>query len=159
MDENRNVIMQKWSIELLWWALSILFCIIIVLPIWLKVPEFPFLSQNILYILIFFNGMRYLFLLKNTPFSYAIAFKFVVIFITIPILVYQIDWMSMFQEFKDDGELLHLLEELPFEDQKGIRKYIENEFIFFGVASIITTFLLPFRMIVSIWRVKNRGSI
>jgi hypothetical protein len=103
--------------------------------------------------------MSYLFKLKKTPFSHMLVFKLVIIFITIPSLVYQMDWMSMFQEFKDEGILLTLVEDLPFSEQKGIRKYIENEYVFFGVGSILTSFLLPFRMLMSIWRVRNRGTV
>jgi hypothetical protein len=159
MNKKANNKIHSWTIELIWWAISIFICILIILPVWRKVPDFPFTHFNIAYILIFLNGMRYLFLLKHTPFAHALAVKLVIIFMTIPSLVYQIDWMSMFQDFKDEGILLGLVDYLPFEEGKGIRKYIENEYIFFGVGSILTSFLLPFRMIMSIWRVRNRGTV
>lgn len=159
MEGKTKFSAQKWTIEFLWWLMSIVLAILVIMPIWSKVPDFTFLGYNIIYVLVFFNGMRYLFLLKTTPFSHMLVFKLVLIFITIPSLVYQIDWMSMFQDFKDEGILLQLIEDLPFETQKGLRKYIENEYVFFGVGSIVTSMLLPFRMLISIWRVRNRGTV
>ena len=133
--------------------------LLVVLPIFLKVPNFPFMVQNFIFVFIFLNWVRYLFLLKYTPFSQSKWFKLVLLFITLPLLVYLTDWLSMFQEFKDNGELLDSIEFLSFKEQGPIRRYIENEYVFFGVAAVVTSLMMPFRMIVSIWRVRNRGTV
>jgi hypothetical protein len=38
-------------------------------------------------------------------------------------------------------------------------QYIRSEFLFFGVGSVIVSILLPFRMIISVWRTKNKGTV
>ena len=43
--------------------------------------------------------------------------------------------------------------------QTSLINYIKNEMIFFGVGSIITGIILPFRMIISLWRMRNKGTV
>lgn len=59
----------------------------------------------------------------------------------------------------DDGRLEQEFVHLGIEEQYKMGDYIRNEMVFFGVASLTTTFLLPTRMILSIWRVRNRGTV
>jgi len=62
-----------------------------------------------------------------------------------------------FQAYSDEIGLQFIVSELPNVDQNSIIRYIKTEMLFFGVASVIVAVLFPIRLIVSIWRVRNRN--
>jgi hypothetical protein len=67
--------------------------------------------------------------------------------------------LSDFRNFVDEKGLQTLVDHLHVTKQSSIILYIKNEMIFFGVGSIITGILLPIRMIVSLWRMRNKGTV
>jgi hypothetical protein len=54
--------------------------------------------------------------------------------------------------------VISLLGHLHVDDQYALAKYIRYQKIFFGTGAIITLIMLPIRMIISLWRRKNRGT-
>ncbi|MEL7121637.1 MAG: hypothetical protein AAFO07_19470, partial [Bacteroidota bacterium] len=48
---------------------------------------------------------------------------------------------------------------LPYEKRNGLLSYIRNEMFFFGVGSIASCVIFPFRLVLSVWRGRNRGTI
>jgi len=39
----------------------------------------------------------------------------------------------------------------------AMREYVYNEFLLFGVGSLVATVILPFRLVISVWRSRNTG--
>ena len=107
----------------------------------------------------FFTLARYIFLLRFAPFARFMPLKVVFIFLAIPLLVFLIDGLSMFQNYLDEEGTYSLVSHLDIDRQIPLSKYIRAEVIFFGVGAIITTIIFPFRMIISIWRGRNRNTI
>lgn len=68
-----------------------------------------------------------------------------------------------FQTFIDEnsyeGLLAYSQEKLSNDQQYKIAEYIKKEVLFFGAASIIASLALPFRLVLSLWRGYNRGTI
>jgi len=81
------------------------------------------------------------------------------IFLAIPIFIYFMDGMSSFQNMLDEDGTYSMVSHLEIGKQMPISNYIRSEMIFFGTGALIGTFCLPFRMIISIWRVINRGTV
>jgi hypothetical protein len=52
-----------------------------------------------------------------------------------------------------------LVEDLDVMKQTQCINYIKHEMIFFGVGSLITGVWLPLRMIRSLWRMRNKGTV
>lgn len=149
------------AMELLWWLITAIIVYMVISPIYGLLIEYPFLVENIVYVVVFITFTRYLFLLKNTPFSQSLPIKGFFIFACLPLIVYLLSAMFNFQIYLNeqghDGfiGLLHNMD-TPFEEVQTLYTYFRREMIFFGAGSIIVTIIFPFRMLVSIWRVYNK---
>jgi len=155
MKENT----ASWQFEIVSLLITSVLVIVIMLPIFKNVPDFPFLIYNLLAITAFFTFIRYIFLLRFTPFARYAPIKVVMIFLAIPIFIYFMDGMSSFQNMLDEDGTYSMVSHLEIGKQMPISNYIRSEMIFFGTGALIGTFCLPFRMIISIWRVINRGTV
>jgi len=67
--------------------------------------------------------------------------------------------LSDFHNFLDEQGLQTLVEHLNVKTQTRLMNYMKSEMIFFGVGAIISGLILPFRMLISLWRVRNRGTV
>ena len=150
---------SKITSEILWWIVSAIGAVLILIPIFLRNINFPFLAYNILFILIFINYTRIGFLLKHTPFAWSLVAKLLFVFTTIPLSFLLVEGITLFQRFLDEQGIQSILTHLPMQDQGSIGKYIQSEMIFFGVGSLVAAVFLCLRCIVSIWRVKNDGKV
>jgi hypothetical protein len=145
--------------EALWLGIIMLLCLIVLIPIKTNQIEFPFLGYNMIYIAVFIVFSRMIFLLRHSFLSHAFVIKLILIFISIPIIVLLMDGLAEFQAFMDEDSLHSLMMHLPLKTQNALARFIRSEFIFFGVGSVLTAIILPIRLIVSIWRVRNRGTV
>ncbi len=147
-------------IELLWWVITALVILAFMYLPYHHGNGFSALGVvNIIFILIFITLTRYIFLLKYTFLGYSLWAKVLVIFLCIPLLIYLYSEFQFVQVFINDGSLESVFGHMQVKEQYAMMNYIESEIIFFGVGSIIATVLMPFRMIISIWRTRNRGTV
>jgi len=150
---------SKISFEILWWIITAIIVVLILLPIYLSVgDDFPFYRDNMLMIIIGVTFMRYIFLLKHHWLTLSNYIKAVFIVIPIPVFFFLIGAFYDYQSYYDDGNFAALLENLHVEKQKSVLLYIRTEMIFFWVFAFVSNFILPFRMLMSIWRKINKGT-
>ena len=154
-----NIGGSKLSLELMMWLFTAVLVVLILLPIYFSVQDYPFYFSNILFIVVFITFARYIFLLRHTVVARSLVFKGAMMVISIPIIMYLIDSVSIFQGFTDDVGLDTLVQDLTISKQKAIMKYMRTEMIFFGVGAVIVAILFPFRMLVSIWRGINKNTV
>lgn len=151
----------KLSLELVWWIATAIFAVLILFPILRVFDNYPFLFANILFIFIFITFTRYIFLLKNTFLARLTPVKLLLIAACLPLLFYLISEVYAFQMFLDEQGSQALLspeylsKEVPISRRSRLLSYIRTETLFFGVGSVITTIIMPFRMILSLWRTYN----
>ena len=143
-------------LELIWWLITAILLIGVLLPIYTNVPNYPFYFINAIYIITFITLTRYIFLLKHTFLAKRQRIKLILIFLCIPFVFYLGQELNYFQTFLDEEGLDAVVGALPFLDRAGMIQYIRNEMILFGVGSIICGIVLPFRLMISIWRIRNR---
>ncbi len=155
--DNRTSAM--WRLELLWWLLTVLVAVGLLFPILREIPNYPFLLLNLVFIIVLITFARYIFLLKHTFLAKRQKLKVVLLFLCIPLIFYLINGINYFQTFLDEQGVESFMSDLPFESQAPLAEYIRTEMIFFGVGSLISAVMMPFRMLVSIWRLKNRGTV
>ena len=148
-----------WKVELIWWALGFVLLAVIMFPIYSNFEHFPFLFQNAVFILVFFHFARMAFLWKYNPFQRNLVFKLIIIFTMIPLCVLLMDGLNEFQYFLDEQGVESLLPNLPLKEKLALGQYIQSEMFFFGVGSVIATVTVTFRLIISIWRVKNTDRV
>ena len=116
-------------------------------------------SGSIFFIILFITFTRIIFLLKHTLFSHNKILKLILIFAPIPLFFYSIDALFNFQDFIDRGGHIEMLNHLNPDTAMDISRYIKYQFVFFGTGAIIVIILFPIRMIISIWRGINKGTV
>ncbi len=146
------------KLELLWWLITAIIVFAVLYPILSNISDYPFTVPNIVAITIFISFARYIFLLKYTFLAKRQYLKIGLIFICLPLFFYLINQLNFFQTYLDEKGIYAMLKEVPYEKQTPLESFIRNEMIFFSVASIITTAMMPFRMIISVWRTHNKGT-
>ena len=157
MDKQRILFIK---FELLWWAVTFLIIGFVLYPIYKLQPvQFPFWKTNIIFVIVFVTVTRYIFFLKHTFLGYIQWLKVLVILICIPLLFYLVEKLHFFKDYMDKIGLEDKFEHLSLQGQTDIINYIDSEMIFFGVGSLISSVILPFRMLISFWRTHNRGTI
>lgn len=159
MINKQSALLQSWKIEIVALLFTGVLLLLIMLPILRNVPDFPFMTYNICTIVVFFTLIRYLFLLRFTPFARFAPLKASLIFLSIPLLVFLIDGLAEFQFQLDEEGTYSMVSHLDISKQLPLSRYIRAEMVFFATGAIISGLLLPIRMIVSLWRVINRNTV
>jgi glucan phosphoethanolaminetransferase (alkaline phosphatase superfamily) len=145
--------------ELLWWAITILATGAVLAPVIIEVKDYPLYLLNILFIITFLTLTRYIFLLHLTFLARRQRLKVALVFLCIPFIFYLVEQLNGFQDFLDTEGAIALVESLPAESQAGMAFYIQNQMLLFGVGSIISAVLFPLRLVVSVWRNYNKGTV
>ena len=144
-------------LELIWWVFTILLVVGVVYPIVNTLEVYPFYLINIIYVITFVTLTRYTFLLKFTFLPKHQVLKQVFIFSCIPFVFYLVQELNQFQTFLDEEGWDGIVGQLPYGQRNSMINYIRSEMILFGVGSIISAVVFAFRLILSVWRMRNRG--
>lgn len=147
------------QLELMWWVITALVLAAVLLPIYFNIGNFPFYWLNIVVIICFITLARYIFLLKYTFLAHRETLKVIIVFLCIPLVFYIIQELNYFQTFIDEQGVERLVGKRPADAQMQWVYFIQNEILLFGVGAVITAVILPFRLILSIWRGRNRGTV
>jgi hypothetical protein len=154
---------KKIILELVWWLVTVVFVAAVLYPIVSNfVQPFPFLRDNIICLVLLITYSRYIFLLEHTLIARQFWIKMGLVMATFPLMFYLMDAHYLFREFLDnkapDGFISLMRPGLNLADQYALVKYISNEFVFCVIGSMVAAVAMFVRMIVSIWRVRNRVS-
>jgi len=158
MDKQQQSLFLK--LEVLWWLITLIIVLGVLYPIYAKVgSNYPFYFANILFIVVFITFTRLIFLLKFSFLANWEKIKIALIIITPILLFFLVNELNYFQTFLDEKGVENFLVQMSIPEQETMRKYITAEMLLFGVGSIITAVILPIRLLISIWRVRNRGTV
>jgi len=147
------------AFEALWLLISLILIVIILIPIYSRIEmNYPFYKINAIIIFIAITFTRYLFLLKHHWVAKSNWIKAIFMLIPIPVFIFLLDSFYDFQALYDDQGISSIMEELSFKSQKNLGLYIRTQMIFFWVAAFLSNGLMPFRMLVSIWKRVNKGT-
>ena len=152
---NRHILL----IEGLWILVTLLVIAIVLFPILDGAPAYPFFVQNGLFIAAFITFSRYIFFLPISPIAHRKWIKVGGILGSVILVFVLATALGDYRNYIDEVGLQTLVEELPVTRQTSLVSYMKNEMVFFGVGSIITAILLTFRLIVSLWRMRNSGRV
>lgn len=156
MDEKLRL---KILLELIWWVFTVVLIWLVLRPIQKSIYEFPFYIWNIIFIIAFVTLTRLAFLLPYTFLARTMWIKVAIILLT-PLLSYYL-WggMSLVRNFIDEEGLQSIMKHLVDADQDRLSRYIRKELLFFGVGSVAASIAFAIRMLISIFRMRNRGTI
>lgn len=149
----------KIQLELLAWLLTAIVVYLVIYPVLDGFKKFDFLYINILFVVVFITYTRYTFLLRHTFLAHLQRTKFVIIFASIPLVFYLGQSINLFEDFMGDRGLAsfeaYLNPNISYNEQQAALNYMSREMIFFGTAAVISAIILPFRLLISFWRVYN----
>jgi hypothetical protein len=149
----------KLIMEVMWWIFTAIVVWIVVQPLWNTYIKYDFIYDSIVNIVIFITFTRYIFLLKYTVIAQLQIAKFLIIFLCIPLGFYLIQEFFNFQDFLDKEGTGYFQAFFPLNIDTNklynIIEYTTKEISFFAVGAIIVTIILPFRLLISFWRVYN----
>lgn len=153
-----KIVRNRWVLELVWWTITILVTILVLLPVYNNVENYPFYAYNIFFIITFLTFIRYIFLLRLTPMIYSAAPKLITAVLCIPILFMLFQGFYLYQAAVNEYGPEDFFNIRINSDPAQTVYYIHSEMVLFAVGAIITATILPFRMLMSVWKTKNRGT-
>ena len=159
MGDKPDLFSHKVILELTWWIATILFTLLILFPILQKTNQYPFTFINAVYTITFITICRYIFFLKYTFLARKQYLKLTLVFLSIPFIFTLISNLNYFITYIDDFSHESFLGHLNSDSRTNLETYIRSEMLLFGIGSIVASILFPFRLIISIWRQKNRGTV
>jgi len=148
----------KLKFELLWLLITALLLSIVLLPIQKNIPVYPFWTSNIVFIVVFATLFRLIFFLKHSLIAKLQYLKIALVLAMIPLVFYMIGEINYFQTYLDERGVDTFLGHLNDPKQTFMDNYIRSEMLFFGTAAVISAMIIPFRLVISVWRTRNRGT-
>jgi len=149
----------KIALELIWWVITAIVAWAVLYPIHKAMYVWPFEIVNIIFVVLLITLTRYIFLLKHTFIGERQVLKIVLLLLMFPLAFLLIEQVNGFLVFIEERTWEPLTGHLPTAQQPAIEQYIWGEMLFFGVGSIIATSVFAGRMMLSIWRTRNRGTV
>lgn len=154
MVENQT----KLNLAGLWILAMILLPVISLWPIYSNELDYPFYLNNFVFILTPIFFLRYIFFIKFTFIENTLIPKLLFIPLAIVLIIYSYRGFNEFVNFYNDNGIFYSLEKFDLKKQDFLSTYINRQFIFFAVFSMIVSIIMPFRMLISVWRVYNKGT-
>jgi hypothetical protein len=148
---------NKLTLELVWWVATAVVVGVVMFPMWKDFPDFPFRMANIAFIICFITFTRYAFLLKHTFIADKLYPKIGFILVSFVVVGTLLTHMQAFNVWIDSGFPDNSLQKMSERKRISLLEYIKSEYLLFAVGSIISVVLLAGRLLVSIWRLRNRG--
>ena len=149
---------NKILLEAIWWLITAVIVAIVMYPIWTNFPAFKFNLMNIINIVVFITFARYTFFLKYTFLATLQKAKIAFVLFTVAIIATLMTQIQSFNVWIDGGDPDILLESVGKTDMREpLLNYIKSEYVFFVVAAIVSALFLSARLLVSVWRLRNRG--
>ena len=139
---------------------SILITLVLLVLILFPIAEYygdgyRFYTSNILFIIVFLTYTRYIFLLKYTFLAELKWFKVVLVFLSIPLILYGVDRLLEFQSYLDEVGFVDISDN-DIDKASKMATYTKSQYVFFNSAALIVLVIMPFRMIMSVWRIVNK---
>jgi len=162
MDNLGKQRVGKLLMELIWWLLTGIVAWLVARPLWSEFVQYEFIHELILFIIILITYARYLFLLKYTFLSHFQAGKFILIFVSIPLIFYLIQLFFNYQDFLEkqsegmEEYQVYFRANMTFSEHGEVLNYLTKVYSFFALSAIITVVISPFRLLLSFWRVYNK---
>ncbi|MBL7814117.1 MAG: hypothetical protein JNL70_03850 [Saprospiraceae bacterium] len=151
---------KKLLLELVWWVLTAVVVGVVMYPIWTKFPDYSFNWVNIITIAAFITFARYTFFLEYTFLAKLEKTKIAFVLVTFALVATLLREMQNFNVWIDGGDPDILLGSVIKPGQReSLLGYIKSEFLFFIVGSIVSALFLAGRLLVSVWRLRNRGKV
>jgi len=146
-------------LELTWWVITAVVVWAVLSPINKAMYVWPFQTTNILFIVAMVTFARHIFLLQHTFLAENQIVKIVMLLLMFPATFLLVDGVSAFMVYIENNTWEPLTGHLPAAEKMATETYIWNEMLFFGIGSVLSAPIFAGRMMLSIWRTRNRGTV
>lgn len=150
-------LLTKIRLELLWWLFTALIVVIVYLPLYINEIDFPYKIYNWAFIILAITITRLIFQLKHSFIAFNLVLKLLLMFLSVVVLMQAYRGISLLNIFNDENGYYYMFEHLPLEERYKMAAYVNWQYFLFGIAASIASIIFPFRLLISIFRVKNRG--
>jgi hypothetical protein len=151
---------MKLLLEIIWWLITAVIVGAVMYPIWSNFPDYQFNAVNITNIVAFVTFTRYTFFLQYTFLAMYEKAKIAFVLFTVMIVATIMTQIQSFNVWIDGGDPDVLLSSVgKAEMRESLLSYIKSEFLFFVVGAIVAALFLSVRLLVSVWRLRNRGKV
>ena len=148
---------NKIVLEILWWIFTALICLLLFLPFYIYEIDFPYFNYNIFFVIASITITRWIFQLKHSFIAHQLILKFILMFASVVILLQAYKGVNLLNLHNAEYGYYFLFEHLELNVRYRLADYVNWQFFFFGIATIAASIVLPFRLLVSIFRVYNMG--
>ncbi len=155
----KNINAKLLAIELISFLMTAIVVIVVMYPIWSQFPEYKFNGTNIVYIVAFLTFARYTFLLRYSFLAQLQNVKIGFILLTLIIVLGLITQIQDFNVWIDAGDPERLMPLVAISKRDSLLSYIKSEFFFFAVGAIVASFFLAGRLMMSVWRMRNKEGV
>ena len=138
--------------EALWILIAILIAIAVLIPPILSSGEFLFQWENGAIIFGFITIIRLLFFHKQSPWLGPKPMKAVACVAMVPIFLFTTLTINNVQTFVDANGFAALFDVVESDTAIQWGRYIRNEVVFFGAGLLVACIILPFVLIIEVWR-------
>lgn len=146
-------------LEITWWFFTAIVVFATQYPIHKAMYVWPYGQWNIIFVVTLLTLARYIFLLRHTFLAKRQVLKVVLLLLMFPLTFSLINGLHSFLTFIEEKTWDPLTGHLPAGYKKSIEQYIWSEMLFFGAGSIIAAPVFAGRLMLSIWRTRNRGTV
>lgn len=147
------------QLEVVWWVVTAVAVWAILYPIQKAMHVWPFKWSNVAFIVVLITLARYTFLLKHTFLAKKQVLKVVLLLLMIPLTFILVNGLNGFMVFIEEKTWEPLTGHLPLGEKLAIEHYIWTEMLYFGAGSIIAAPVFACRLMLSVWRTHNRGTV
>lgn len=154
---SHKYLYTKIRLELLWWLFTMLVVVIVYLPLYINEIDFPFKYYNWAFIVLSISITRFIFQLKHSFIAYNLVLKMLLMFLSVVVFMQAYRGIGLMNIFNNERGYFHLFEHLPLEKRYDIAAYVNWQYFMFAIATAVASVLFPIRLLISIFRVYNRG--
>lgn len=147
MSKNKHL-----QLEIIWWLFTLVLATLVLLPIKSQGINFPFYAYNMVYVIATVTLTRYLFFLNLSWLKDRFVAQAGLIFMLIPLLFMMGQGLNEFITYQDNNGPDVLIKGLTSESANAMNAYIKSEYFFFGTWAMVAGLILPFRILVNVWR-------
>lgn len=158
-SQTNYLLKSKIFLEIISILITVILLVLILMPIYLNTKLFPYYFYAAVCIVIVITLTRYIFLLKHSLIARWTIVKIIAGILCVPLFLFAIDGIYEFQRFLDEEGLQSLIFNVDADYEALIINYIRSVVLFFGVSTVILSIVFPFRMVLSVWRVRNRDTV
>lgn len=143
--------------ELIWWAFTLVLACLVLLPIYTKLPDFPFYVPNFAYVVVAITLTRYLFFLKISWLRDHLVIQAAASILLIILIFWMIQSFNSFITFFDEEGPDILVKHLAKDTAGIMNTYLKTEYRFFGIWAITAALLTPPRFLYNVWTRYRAG--